>query len=226
VLGNGKSGINYDNFCPEESKRVRYELSDWLWEPVLGCNEGCEMCSFKTMPHLYPFFIESTRGIPSAISAHISTPALRHKNTVLACRYTDLFSPTVENGIKRKVLEIIREAPSLNFIIPTRFPEETRSFLLPRNVIVMGVCFADHHVKLMIERLDSLIGIVEAALFVTPNVDLGTALGCDFTFDEYDLLFVAQGNIHPPHESEPNKFVARNRKFCDKANIAFYSAYL
>lgn len=114
------------------------EWAQWSWNPVTGCNYGCEYCYARDIANR--FFEEKFEPTfhPERLSAPDNTKPIDGPggNCVFVCSMADLFGSWVPNEWIFSVLEQVEKHPEWTFIFLTKNPERLKVFDFPENAWV------------------------------------------------------------------------------------------
>ncbi len=127
------------------------EWAGWVFNPIVGCKQGCEDCVYKEVAEsVYDnfepqFFPERFQAIKNTkVSGKIS-PATRN---VLLCEMGDMLNPDIPFEWIEQTVEALFDAPQWNFVIRTKFPERFNDINWPNNTwlgaVVTNQAQADH----------------------------------------------------------------------------------
>jgi len=117
------------------------EWAWWTWNPVTGCEHGCEYCYARGMaarypanypkgfkPHFRPERLSAPQNTPVPESDHIAS------RQVFTVSMGDLFGAWVPQEWIDEVFKAIRKAPQWNFILLTKNPGRYMDLDFPPNV--------------------------------------------------------------------------------------------
>lgn len=103
------------------------EWASWTWNPVTGCEHGCEYCYARPIanglykekfnPTFWPYRLQAPRNTPLPRSLHPGD------FNVFVSSMGDLFGDWVPREWIDAVLEAVRQAPEWNFLFLTKNPK-------------------------------------------------------------------------------------------------------
>jgi protein gp37 len=106
------------------------EWARWSWNPVTGCEHGCEYCYARAMVKTYKLYPEGFKPTfrPNKLNAPMKTKLpekaatdVGYKN-VFVCSMADLFGDWVPQEWINGVMEACRKAPQWNYLFLTKNP--------------------------------------------------------------------------------------------------------
>jgi len=126
------------------------EWARWTWNPVTGCDHGCEFCYARTQANLHYTKIQGNKFqpviYPDRLSAPYNTPITNKtfdnpvdkigSHTVFCCSMADLFGSWVPDAWIEAVLTVIRETPQWNYVLLTKNPKRYIGIDFPDNAWV------------------------------------------------------------------------------------------
>ena len=141
---------------PEYNAVFNYQDNDniewarWSWNPVTGCNHGCDYCYARDIanrftdafPHGFaPAFYSERLAAPSKtkpkqeLDTWTDVDRMGHRN-VFTCSMADLFGKWVPYEWIEAVLGTVTDNPQWNFLFLSKFPQRMQEFVFPPNAWV------------------------------------------------------------------------------------------
>lgn len=122
--------------------RTKIEWTDYVWNPVTGCNNGCPYCYARKMANRlkgrygYPVgngFVPTIHedrylepfGLKNVRYDQLGRPI---DNKIFVCSMGDLFGNWIPDHVINNILVTVKELPSLIFIFLTKNPARYSSF--------------------------------------------------------------------------------------------------
>jgi len=135
---------NDDEDEPETKKAMFNRTNDnigwaaWSWNPVTGCNFGCEYCyahdiAMRFTGHFNPTFHENRLNAPENTKPNMD---IRGGNRVFVCSMGELFGNWVEQEWIDKVIEQVKNNPQWIFLFLTKNPKRLVTIDFPKNAWV------------------------------------------------------------------------------------------
>jgi protein gp37/ParB-like chromosome segregation protein Spo0J len=130
-----KSGFNF-----QETDGI--EWARWSWNPITGCNHGCEYCyardiaNHKFKPKFAPAFYPGRLKCPEQTKLPAEAKTDIGLKNVFTCSMADLFGKWVPADLIELVLDVVRRSPQWNFLFLTKFPRRYLEFEFPDNAWV------------------------------------------------------------------------------------------
>ena len=181
-VGAGRKTISTFN---ETNQNV--EWARWTWNPVTGCNHGCEYCYARDIANRYfkekfkPTFHPNRLAAPqnSKLNGSNSKFTKEGNKNVFVCSMADLFGEWVPDEWITTVFDTIWKAPQWNFILLTKNPKRYLTIDFPKNVWIGAT--ADTQ-----KRADVSLGVF-AELTNTGNENI-KFLSCEPLKEKVDFL--------------------------------------
>lgn len=112
------------------------EWAKWTWNPVTGCEHGCEYCYARDIANRFHGDFQP-KFHPDRLSAPKNTPVPKSdepgSRNVFVCSMADLFGEWVAQEWIDKVFDAVRNAPEWNFLFLTKNPKRMVGQKWPEN---------------------------------------------------------------------------------------------
>ena len=133
-----------DDEEPETKKAMFNRTNDnigwaaWSWNPVTGCNFGCDYCyahdiAMRFTGHFNPTFHENRLNAPENTKPNMD---IRGGNRVFVCSMGELFGDWVEQEWIDKVMGQVKNNPQWIFLFLTKNPKRLVNIDFPKNAWV------------------------------------------------------------------------------------------
>ena len=114
------------------------EWAKWSWNPVTGCEHGCQYCYAKDIAnrfagHFRPEFHADRLNAPLYTRIPESRKHEAGIKNVFVCSMADLFGAWVPDEWIQQVMEQVKLAPQWNFLFLTKNPERYLTVDFPPN---------------------------------------------------------------------------------------------
>lgn len=109
--------------------KTKIEWTDYTWNPVTGCNHGCDYCYAKAISKRFkrsfkPQFHENRLEEPGK---------LKKSAKIFVCSMADLFGEWVPEEWILKIIEVAAQNPQHIFQFLTKNPDRYKHFTFPEN---------------------------------------------------------------------------------------------
>jgi protein gp37 len=108
------------------------DWAQWTWNPVTGCNHGCDYCYARDIAMRFEGHFTPTFH-PERMTAPRETPLPKEGRRVFVGSMCDLFGSWVPKEWIEQVLAAVREAPEWTFLFLTKNPARYLDFEFPPN---------------------------------------------------------------------------------------------
>ena len=119
--------------------------ADWSWNPVTGCDHGCDYCYARAIAtsdrtkQAFPTGFEPTYR-PERLTAPSNTPTPKQttqaSRSVFVCSMADLFGKWVPDHWIEEVFEACNNNPQWRYIFLTKFPSRYKGLTFPKQACV------------------------------------------------------------------------------------------
>ena len=128
-----------------KSKGDGISWADWSWNPVTGCDHGCDYCYARAIAtsdrtkQSFPTGFEPTYR-PERLTAPTNTPTPKQttqaSRSVFVCSMADLFGKWVPDHWIEEVFEACNNNPQWRYIFLTKFPSRYKGLTFPKQACV------------------------------------------------------------------------------------------
>lgn len=115
------------------------EWAKWSWNPVTGCNHGCQYCYAKNIANRFFDHGFAPHFYPERLSAPKNTKMPKGKENeigwknVFVCSMADLFGDWIPDEQINQVLHSVKENPQWKYLFLTKNPERYLEFEFPHH---------------------------------------------------------------------------------------------
>jgi len=128
-----------------KSKGDGISWADWSWNPVTGCDHGCDYCYARAIAtsdrtkQSFPTGFEPVYR-PERLTAPTNTPTPKQttqaSRSVFVCSMADLFGKWVPDHWIEEVFEACNNNPQWRYIFLTKFPSRYKGLTFPHHSCV------------------------------------------------------------------------------------------
>jgi protein gp37 len=127
-----------------EQTNTHIGWAQWSWNPITGCNHGCQYCYARSIAHR--FYIDDNEDPdpfvpmlrPNRLTAPLNTPVPDDDDPgsrrVFAGSMTDIFGKWVPTEWIEAILAQMAATPQFEYLMLTKFPQRLAKFEWPDNV--------------------------------------------------------------------------------------------
>jgi len=113
----------------------------YSWNPVTGCNHGCEYCYARDIAERFYGDLGFNVAIhPDRMLIPLNNHPKAPNNRVFTCSMSDLFAAEVPREWIDEVLRVCKEAAHFDFLLLTKFPKRLEDFDFPDNCWIGTSC--------------------------------------------------------------------------------------
>jgi len=159
--------------------RTGIEWTDFTWNPIVGCNNGCDYCYARRMAERglgeYGEHPKGERFKPRFLPERLDQPKQRKKPAkIFVGSMADMFGEWVPEEWIEKVLEVVRKCPQHTFQFLTKNPNRYYEFDFPNNCW-LGTSVDGTDFKMDMERTDIMYYVKADVKFLSIEPLLGNA---------------------------------------------------
>ena len=104
--------------------KTKIEWTELSWNPITGCNHGCQFCYARKLSHRFGRSFE-----PEFHPDRLNQPfQIKKPHMIFVCSMGELFGDWVPDSWRERVLDVIRQNPQHTFQLLTKSPENLYKF--------------------------------------------------------------------------------------------------